>query len=79
MVDVDSFAELLAKLEVAREEYQLAHAAQQDALFRYTDEPNSSTAQEVHEANETLKLALEQYTDALDNLSDHVLQQIRTR
>ena len=79
MVDVESFAELLAKLEVAREEYQRAHEAQQNALFRYTDEPGSSTAQDVHEANETLKLALERYTDALVNLSDHVLQRIRAR
>ena len=78
MIDVDSFAELLAKLEVAREEYQRAHAAQREALFRYTDEPDSSTAQEVHQANETLKLAVEQYADALDNLSDHVLQHTRT-
>ena len=77
-VDVESFTELLAKLEVAREEYQRAHAAQRDALFSYTDEPDSNTAQEVHQANETLKLALEQYTDALDNLSDHVLQHTRT-
>lgn len=76
MVDVDSFAELLAKLEVAREEYQRAHEAQQNALFRYTHGPGSSTAQDVHEANETLKLALERYTDALDNLSDHVLHHI---
>jgi hypothetical protein len=78
MVDVDNFAELLAKLEVAREDYQRAHAAQRDALFSYTDEPDSNTAEEVHRANETLKLALEQYTDALDNLSDHVLQRART-
>jgi hypothetical protein len=78
MVDVDSFAELLAKLEVARAEYQRAHAAQRDALFSYTDEPDSNTAEEVHQANETLKLALEQYADALDNLSDHVLQHTRT-
>ncbi len=78
MVDVDSFAELLAKLEVARDEYQRAFAAQRDALFSYTDEPDSNAAQEVHQANETLKLALERYTDALDNLSDHVLQHTRT-
>jgi hypothetical protein len=78
MVDVDSFTELLAKLEVAREEYQRAHTAQREALFRYTDEPESNTAQDVHQANETLKLALEQYADALDNLSDHVLQHTRT-
>ena len=71
---MDSFAELLAKLEVAREDYQRAYAAQREALFRYTDEPDSNTAQEVHQANETLKSALELYTDALDNLSDHVLQ-----
>ena len=57
MVDVNSFAELLAKLEVAREDYQRAHAAQRDALFSYTDEPDSNTAEEVHRANETLKLA----------------------
>jgi len=75
---VDSFAELLAKLEVAREDYQRAHAAQREALFSYADEPDSNNAQEVHEANETLKLALERYTDALDNLSDHVLQHTRT-
>jgi len=74
---VDSFAELLAKLEVAREDYQRAHAAQRDALFSYTDEPDSNTAEEIHQANETLKVALEQYTDALDNLSDHVLQHTR--
>jgi hypothetical protein len=30
-MDVDSFAELVAKLEVARAEYQRAHAAQRDA------------------------------------------------
>ena len=78
MVDVDNFTELLAKLEVAREEYQRAHAAQREALFRYTEEPDSNTAQEVHQANETLKLALEQYADALNNLSDHVLQHTRT-
>ena len=78
LVDVDSFAELLAKLEVARAEYQRAHAAQRDALYSYTDEPDSNTAEEVHQANETLKLALEQYTDALDNLSYHVLQHTRT-
>ena len=71
---MDSFAELLAKLEVARDEYQRAFAAQREALFSYTDEPDSNTAQEVHQANETLKLALERYTDALDNLTDHVLQ-----
>ena len=74
---MDSFAELLAKLEVAREDYQRAHAAQRDALFSYTDEPDSNTAEEIHQANETLKVALEQYTDALDNLSDHVLQHTR--
>jgi hypothetical protein len=78
MVDVNSFAELLAKLEVARNEYQRAFAAQREALFSYTDEPNSNAAQEVHHGNETLKLAMEQYTDALDNLSDHVLQHTRT-
>jgi hypothetical protein len=78
MVDVDSFAELLAKLDVARDEYQRVLAAQREALFSYTDEPDSITAQDVHQANETLKLALEQYTDALDNLSDHVLQHART-
>jgi hypothetical protein len=78
MVNMDSFVELLAKLEVARGEYQRAHAAQREALFSYTDEPDSNTAQEVHQANETLKLALEQYADALDNLSDHVLQHTRT-
>jgi hypothetical protein len=77
MVDVDNFAELLAKLEVAREEYQRAFAAQRDALFSYTDEPDPSTAQEVSEANETLKSALEQYTDALDRLTDHVLTRVR--
>ena len=77
-MDVDSFAELLAKLEVARAEYQRAHATQRETLFSYTDEPDSNNAQEVYEANETLKLALEQYTAALDNLSDHVLQQTRT-
>ena len=38
-MDVDSLAELLAKLEVAREDYQRAYAAQRDALFSYTDEP----------------------------------------
>jgi hypothetical protein len=75
---VHSFAELLAKLEVAREEYQRAFAAQREALFSYTDEPDSNAAQEVHQANETLKLALERYTGALDNLSDHVLQHTRT-
>jgi hypothetical protein len=64
MLDVDNFAELLAKLELARGEYQRAHAAQREALFRYTDEPDSNTAQEVHQANETLKLAVEQYADA---------------
>jgi hypothetical protein len=79
MVDVDNFAELLAKLEVARAEYQRAHAAQRDALFSYTDEPDSNTAEEVHQANETLKLALEQYSDALDSLSDHVLQHTSRR
>jgi len=79
MVDVDSFAELLAKLEVAREEYQRAHAAQREALFSYTDEPDSNTAQEVHQANETLKLALLQYTDALDRLTDHVLSRVQDR
>jgi len=79
MVDVDSFAELLAKLEVARDEYQRAFAAQREALFSYTDEPDSNTAQKVQEANETLKLALERYTDAVDNLTDHVLQHTRTR
>jgi len=78
MVDVDNFAELLARLEVARDEYQRAHAAQREALFSYTDEPDSNTAEEIHQANETLKVALEQYTDALDNLSDHVLQHTRT-
>jgi hypothetical protein len=78
MVDVDSFVELLAKLEVARAEYQRVHAAQREALFSYTDEPDSNTAQDVHQANETLKLALEQYTNALDNLSDHVLQHTHT-
>jgi hypothetical protein len=31
-----------------------------------TDEPDSNTAEEIHQANETLKVALEQYTDALD-------------
>jgi hypothetical protein len=35
MVDVDSFAELLAKLDVAREDYQRAYTAQRDALFSY--------------------------------------------
>ena len=79
MVDVDSFAELLAKLEVARDEYQRAFAAQREALFSYTGEPDSNTAQKVQEANETLKLALERYTDAVDNLTDHVLQHTRTR
>jgi hypothetical protein len=78
MVDVDSFAALLAKLEVARAEYQRAHAAQRETLFSYTDEPDPGIAHEVYEANETLKLALERYTDALDNLSDHVLQHVRT-
>ena len=72
--DVHSFAELLAKLAVEREEYQRAYAAQRDALFSYRDESDSNAAQGVHQANETLKLALEQYADALDNLSDHVLQ-----
>jgi hypothetical protein len=76
--DVDSFAELLAKLDVARDEYQRVLAAQREALFSHTDEPDSITAQDVHQANETLKLALEQYTAALDNLSDHVLQHART-
>lgn len=75
---MDSFAELTAKLEVAREESQRAYAAQREALFSYTDEPDSNTAQDVHQANETLKVALEQYTDALDYLSDHVLQHTRT-
>jgi hypothetical protein len=78
MVDVDSFAELLAKLEVARDEYQRALTAQREALFSYTDEPDSNTAQEVQQANETLKLALERYTDAVDKLTDHVLQHTRT-
>ena len=77
-VDVDSFAELLAKLDVARDEYQRVLAAQREALFSHTDEPDSNTAQDVHQANETLKSALEQYTDALDHLSDHVLQHPRT-
>ena len=76
---MDSFAELLAKLEVARDEYQRTYEAQREALFRYTDEPDSNTAQEVHQANETLKLALEQYTDALDRLTDHVLTRVRDR
>lgn len=79
MVDVDSFAELLAKLEVARQEYQRAYAAHREALFSHTDEPDSNTAQEVHQANETLKFALEEYTDALDNLTDHVLQHTSRR
>jgi len=43
MIDVDSFAELLAKLEVARDEYQRAFAAQREALFSYTDEPDPGT------------------------------------
>src|SRR5690349_21415882 len=73
MIDVDSFAELLAKLEVARDEYQRAFAAQREALFSYTDEPDPGTAQDVYQANETLKSALGQYTDALDRLTDHVL------
>lgn len=76
---MDSFAELLAKLEVAREDYQRAYAAQRDALFSYTDEPDSNSAEEVHQANETLKLALGQYTDALDRLTDHVLTRVRDR
>ena len=75
---MDSFAELLDKLDVARDEYQRAYAAQREAPFSYTDEPDSNTAQDVHQANETLKSALEQYTDALDHLSDHVLQHPRT-
>jgi len=79
MIDVDNFAELLAKLEVARAEYQRAHAAQREALFSYADEPDSNTAQGVHQANEVLKSALEQYTDALDRLTDHVLTQVRDR
>ena len=44
LVDVDSFADLLAKLEVAREEYQRAHAAQRETLFSYADEPDPGTA-----------------------------------
>jgi hypothetical protein len=79
MVDVDSFAELLAKLEVAHDEYQRSFAAQREALFSYTDEPDPGTAQDVHQANETLKSALEQYTDALDRLTDHVLTRVRDR
>ena len=77
MADVDGFAELLAKVEVARGEYQRAHVAQRDALFSYTDQPDSNNKK--NEANETLKLALEQYTDALDRLTDHVLTRVRDR
>ena len=74
MHGVVSFSELKAKIDLAREDYNRACAAQREALLSYIDDSDPNAAQEVYEANEALQLALERYTDALDKLTDHVLK-----
>ena len=70
------FDELRTKLDAAREEYNQALEAQREVFKRYTGLPHPDGLQHVHHVNENLKLALEQYTQALRDLTDHVLKRM---
>ena len=69
---MDNFAELLAKLEVARAEYQWALEAQSEAM-RFDDLASPDGTRNVYHLNHALKIACERYTQALRDLTDHVL------
>ena len=73
-MDVASFDELRAKVESTRLEYK--HALEQyRATFNTSGGlPYPDGSQLFRNANETLRLARERYTEAVQNLTSHVLQ-----
>ena len=75
-VCVDSFAQLRSSVDAARKEYNQALEAQREVHRRYTGMPHPDGSQHVHHVNENLRLALEQYTQALRDLTDHVLKRM---
>jgi len=70
------FAQLRAGVDAARAEYNQALEAQREAHRRYTGLPHPDGSQHVHQVNENLRLALERYTQALRELTDHLLKRM---
>jgi hypothetical protein len=56
--------------------YHQALDAQREVFQRYTGLPHPDGSQHVHHVNENLRFALERYTQALLDLSDHVLKRM---
>lgn len=72
---MDSFVELRVKLDAAREEYQRALEAQSEAI-RFDDLVSPDGTQNIYHLNQALKIACERYTQALRDLTDHVLKRM---
>src|SRR5215472_7770888 len=70
------FAQLRASVDAARKEYHQTLEAQREVHRRYTGMPHPDGSQHVHHVNENLRLALERYTQALRDLTDHVLKRM---
>jgi hypothetical protein len=68
------FTQLRASVDAAREEYNQALEAQREVFQRYSGSPHPDGSQHVHHVNAALRVALEQYTQALRDLTDHVVK-----
>lgn len=69
-----SFEELREKLDRARGRYQDALEAQTEALRQSDQELDPDSSARLRLATQSVKLALERYTEALDNFTAHVLK-----
>jgi CheY-like chemotaxis protein len=72
-VYVDSFDDLRAKVDAARDEYVRALDEQSEVLQHCTGLPHPDGTLRIHRASQNVREALERYTNAKDNLTTHVL------
>jgi len=73
---VDSFADLRAKVDAARDEYVRALDEQNELLQRGTGLPHPDGSRLMHRVNQNVKVALERYINARRDLTDHVMNRM---